>query len=146
MVKTKHREAPDTPTHLRSLAPIPEDIKDPVAWAEKHVEAQAPHAAKEMEWALKFGSDTARYVAARDLLAMKGLTTKPKDTTPIQQAMVVNFNGPVTPSGMPIMPFMNAEPVLPATTVDGTVVASKVDIKPDTRTVREEVDLGDNES
>lgn len=138
MVKSRHHEAPDgTPkleARLAILGDIPQEAyKDPVEWAEKHVEKQAPHAAKEMEWALKFGSDERRYTAARDLLAMKGLTTKPKETGAIQQAMVVNFNGPVTPSGMPILPFMNATPALPAP-ADGTKDAPKTatpDVAPD---------------
>jgi hypothetical protein len=55
-----------------------------------------------------------RYVAARDALAMKGVTTKPKENQITQQAMVFNFSGPVSQSGAPILPFSNAAPTLPA--------------------------------
>lgn len=100
------------------LDPIPleEAAKDPVGWAEKHIESLAPEAAKEVEYALKFGSDERRYIAAKDALAMKGLTTKPKEAGTIQQAMVFQFSGPVSAQGAPIMPFSNAAPTLPVDT------------------------------
>lgn len=105
------------------MEPIPEGISDPVAWAEKHIESLAPTFAKEIEYAAKFGSDQMRYNAARDGLAMKGLTTKPKQDGVIPQAMVFNFSGPTTPHGVPIMPFSNAAKVLPegaGATIDST--------------------------
>lgn len=98
----------------KMLPAVPTDVANPVEWADKHLESLAPEAAREVEWALKFGSDTARYVAARDVLATKGITTKPKDTGPTQQAMVFNFTGPVSPSGAPVLPFSNAQTVIAA--------------------------------
>lgn len=111
--------SPKARQHHRSLAPIPEEAaKNPMDWAEKHIESMAPVAAKELEWALKFGSDTMRYNAAKDMLAMKGLTTKPKETGTIPQAMVfINVNGNM-PGGAPAMPFMNAAPVVAAPALD----------------------------
>lgn len=112
---TNFPEAPSQDPSQRAkhqaLAPIPaEAAKDPVAWAEKHIESLAPISAKEMEWTVKFGSDAARYQAARDLLAMKGLTTKPKDNGAIPQAMVfvVGKDQTVTQAGVPVMPWSNA--------------------------------------
>jgi hypothetical protein len=113
------------------MEPIPEGITDPVAWAEKHIESLAPTSAKEIEYALKFGSDRMRYTAAIDSLAMKGLTTKPKEASVIPQAMVFNFQGPTTAQGVPIMPFSNAQKTLvdstatPVTVVEATTDADK---------------------
>lgn len=128
LAKSRHPEAPETQgAHLKALAPIPPEARtvDPVAWAEKHVESLAPDAAKELEWALKFGSDTARYTAAKDMLAMKGLTTKPKEQGTIQQAMVFNFVGPTSAAGAPLLPFMNAAPALPVDTAAEPVTVEK---------------------
>jgi hypothetical protein len=65
-----------TQSHLASLEPIPSDIKDPIKWADDHIQTLAPQAAKELEWQLKFGSDQARREVARELLAMKGISSK----------------------------------------------------------------------
>lgn len=97
---------------LAMMDPVPQGLADPVGWAEKHAEQLAPDAIKEVEYAMKFGSDERRYIAARDILAMKGLTTKPKEQANIQQAMVFNVTGPMTASGAPVMPFSNAAPAL----------------------------------
>lgn len=105
----------------------PEANADPTGWAEKHIESLAPSAAKEMEYALKFGSDTGRYIAARDILAIKGLTTKPKETS--LPPMAVTFNvggGPTGPSGAPILPFSNAAAKLPSATTPVTIDAEPV--------------------
>lgn len=137
VVKAPHPEV--TPSgygregaHLKSLAPIPaEAAAAPVEWAEKHAESLAPAAMKEMEWALKFGSDSSRYTAAKDLLAFKGLTTKPKEQAVIPQAMVFNFTGPVGASGAPVLPFMNA-PVLDAGPT-AVIVDAEAPAKKDTK-------------
>lgn len=87
---------------------VPEGA-DPVKVADDHLSTLAPDAAKEVEYAIKFGSDQMRYIASRDLLAMKGITTKPKE---VQQApTAVHFhlgNLPKTQAGVPILPFSNA--------------------------------------
>ncbi len=112
------------------MDPIPESAaQDPMGFAEKHIESLAPEAAKEIEYALKFGSDERRYTAAKDALAMKGLTTKPKEAAVIPQAMVFQFNGPVSPQGVPILPFSNAAPALPAE-VDTAPGAVTIDAAP----------------
>lgn len=107
----------------------PEANADPTGWAEKHIESLAPSAAKEMEYALKFGSDTGRYIAARDILAIKGLTTKPKETNLPPMAVTFNVNGPTAPSGAPILPFSNAAAKLPASQQTVTVDKSGPTVK-----------------
>lgn len=123
----RHREAPKGERrdghHLNALKPIPKEAHDkPIEWAEKHIESLAPHAAKELEWALKFGSDHARREVARDLLAMKGITTKPKESGLPTQAVVLNLGLPAAPNGAPALPFSNAPRALDSATVDGEVV------------------------
>lgn len=137
-MKSPHPESPlhnAGPHHLKALPPIPDEARsgDPVAWAEKHAESLAPDAIKEMEWALKFGSDTARYNAGKDLLAMKGLTTKPKEAGVIPQAMVFVNMGPTAPSGAPILPFMNAAAALPLDTAKAPVTVDVTPAAPPTK-------------
>lgn len=109
------------------MKPVPPEASaNPVEWAEKHIESLAPDAAKEIEWTLKFGSDERRYAAARDALAMKGLTTKPKEAANIQQAMVFNVTGPMTASGAPVMPFSNAPAALTVDTAKTPVTVNDV--------------------
>jgi hypothetical protein len=124
-----HREAPPPPAtvgqHLKALDPVPpEAAADPVGWADKHIESLAPASAKELEWALYFGSDQTRREVARDLLAMKGITTKPKETAAPIQAVVLNLGLPVAASGAPVLPFSNA-PALDAASTTVTVDATK---------------------
>lgn len=105
---------------------------DPVKVADDHLSTLAPIAAKEVEYAMKFGSDTMRYVASRDLLAMKGITTKPKEGggAPVSMTFMVG-SMPVTAAGVPVMPYSNAAKKLApgvsnvgSTVVDGSVVPS----------------------
>lgn len=117
---------------LGALDPVPASAyQDPVKWSEKHIESLLPDAVKEVEYTMKFGSDRARYEASRDILAMRGITTKPKNEAPIQQAMVFQWSGPISQQGAPIMPFSNATPAPTHATVvvqptldevDGTVI------------------------
>lgn len=113
---------------MAALAPIPDEARqNPTDWAEKHIEQLAPQAAKEMEYALKFGSDTGRYIAARDILAIKGLTTKPKEQAQVPMAVTFNVGGgPTGPSGAPILPFSNAASKLPSATTPVTIDAEPV--------------------
>lgn len=91
------------------MEPIPDEAREkPSEWASSHIESLQPEAAKEIEYALKFGSDQLRYIAARDALAMKGLTTKPKEANLPANTMTFNFNGPVSSKGAPLLPFMSA--------------------------------------
>lgn len=121
-----HHEAPQSAPamrgqHLKALEPIPEEAAaDPVGWADKHIESLAPASAKELEWALYFGSDQTRREVARDLLAMKGITTKPKEQQAPVQAVILNLGLPVAASGAPVLPFSNA-PALDAGTTTVTV-------------------------
>ncbi len=147
MTKTKHREAPpvakddhltfrqyeakDVGVRRAMVGAVPDEARaDPIKWAEKHIDSIAPDAAKEGEFNLKFGSDKMRYEAARDVLAMKGMTTRPKDGPTVQQAMVFQFSGPVSASGAPIMPFSNAAP-LPAGTPSAPVDAAPTPVTVD---------------
>ena len=112
---------------------VPEGA-DPVKVAEDHARTLAPGAVKELEYLSKFGSDQMRYLVNKDLLAMSGLTTKPKDNN--GPPVTMNFHVgdlPVTKTGVPIMPFSNAAKKL-AATVDSTATPVTVpsDSKKDT--------------
>lgn len=83
--------------------------EDPVTAAENHVRTLAPGAVKELEYLAKFGSDNMRYLVNKDLLAIAGLSTKPKESYMPPVSMTFNVgNLPSTPAGVPILPFSNA--------------------------------------
>lgn len=100
-------------------------LEDPVTKAEEHVRTLAPGAVKELEYLAKFGSDQMRYLVNKDLLAIAGLSTKPKDSYQAPVSMTFNVGSlPSTPAGVPILPFSNAakklaEPKTPVT-IDAT--------------------------
>jgi hypothetical protein len=112
-----------------ALAPPQEALENPAKWSEEHLTSLMPRAVKRMEYTLMFGSDALAYQASKDILAIKGLTTKPQNQGLPPQAMVFNFGGPVTPSGVPVLPFSNATARLPAplTAPDDVVTVSNDD-------------------
>lgn len=115
--------------HLRALDPIPKEAHDdPLGWSEKHIESLAPASVKELEWSLYFGSEEARRNTAKDLLAMKGITTKPKDAAPVQQAVILNLGLPLAPNGVPVLPFSNAQ-AAPSAPLDTATADAHTDTK-----------------
>lgn len=101
---------------------------DPVKVAQDHIATLAPAAAKEIEYAVKFGSDQMRYLASRDVMAMNGVTTKPKESggAPVSMTFMAG-SLPIGPTGIPIMPFSNAARRLASNTPDVSKIASTVD-------------------
>lgn len=110
----------------------------PVDSARKHIESLAGDAAKEAEYAVRFGNDKLRWDVARDILAMNGITTKEKAAMPAPPMIFVTASVPMTRQGAPVLPFSNAQrlaqdtrivdsPSFTATLADTTRVPNKKD-------------------
>ncbi len=91
----KNRMVSAESTHLKTLAPIPKDIVDPVEWASKHLESLIPQSAKELEWVLKFGDAKSRKEVALELLSFKGIAKKNENTNQVVPAIQLIMNSPL---------------------------------------------------
>lgn len=76
--------------HRDKLAPVPKEAYDnPVKWAEEHVTTLVPQAVKEVEYALKFGTNIQRLNIGLEILAMKGISSKQQQ--PVNQVPAINL-------------------------------------------------------
>lgn len=86
-----------TPNSARAIwekeNPLPEDIVDPVAYAEKYLEKQIPQAARELNYQLKFGDDKTRKEIALEILSFKGITKKSDASAQVVPAVQLIMNG-----------------------------------------------------
>ena len=105
------------PNHLKALKPIPKEAnEDPVKWASSHLENQIPQAAKELEWALKFGDDKTRREIALEILSFKGIAKKSDSNQQVVPAIQLIMSSPAPWSQVTI----NTKD--PNQLVEGTVV------------------------
>lgn len=110
----------ETPNHLKALDPIPPEAYDnPVEWADKHLEKQIPQAAKEVEYALKFGDAKTRREIAKDILSFKGIAKKGDGATQVVPAIQLIMNG-----SLPWSAKIESGPTTPAL-IEGEVIKEK---------------------
>lgn len=101
--KSKLKKAEEV-NRREELAPIPaEAYKDPIGWADKHVETLVPQSVKEVEYALKFGDNRTRLQIGLEILAMKGISSKTNAPPPVPPAVNLTIN-----TGL--LPFQQPEP------------------------------------
>lgn len=108
------------PSHLSVLDPIPSDITDPVEWASEHLKKQIPQAAKELEWALKFGDAKTRRETALELLAFKGISKKTENNGQVVPAINLIMNGNTLPWAQPELPKVTAPELVEGEIVEGS--------------------------
>lgn len=102
---------------FRQLDAIPEEAaKDPVGYAERHMESLIPHAAKELEWQLKFGDAKTRKEISLEMLAFKGISNRGPNTGQVVPAIQLIMNGAI-PWSQSLPPSNN-----PPTLVEGEVI------------------------
>lgn len=107
--------------NLSKLDPIPDEARaNPINWATEHTKSLVPEAAKNVEYALKFGDAKTRLTLSLEVMAMHGLSSKGP-----QQANVVPAVQVILPAGG--LPW-NSTPQpkkLPDQTIDGEVVKTE---------------------
>lgn len=106
--------------NLRKLPPIPDEARhNPINWATEHTKSLVPEAAKNVEYAIKFGDDKTRLALSLEVMAMHGLSSKGP-----QQNSVVPAIQLILPQGG--IPWNAPEPKqIAPSTVDGEVVTKE---------------------
>lgn len=105
--------------HLARLEPLPQEAStNPVNWATDHLETLIPQAAKEYEYALKFGDSKTRLEIAGKIMAMKGLSDRGPQVSQVVPAIQLIVNqGPLPfqsvdqPKSLPVTIDSTAKPI-----------------------------------